>query len=175
MAAALLANRPMPPGPIVVEPMEVLIVDRPRPTEAEPPVPKRPDPPRPEVPRQAPAVRPHQTPTPQAPAPPGVALPPGPYASDPKSAEDGVRAALRKGLGCTSQDFLKLSAAERERCLGRFGKPDGQGPTYAALSPRVKAEFDGDCKPDDEWCLYRVGKGPYPGLFALGKKKKKDW
>ena len=26
------------------------------------------------------------------------------------------------------------------------------------------------------WCLYRTGKGPYPGLFALGRKKKiKGW
>ena len=38
------------------------------------------------------------------------------------------------------------------------------------------AAFDGDCRKDDDWCLYRTGKGPYPGLFALGKKRKiKGW
>ncbi|WP_236627590.1 hypothetical protein [Caulobacter sp. B11] len=47
---------------------------------------------------------------------------------------------------------------------------------YAVIDPAKKAAFDGACKRDDDWCLYRTGEGPYPGLFALGRKKKNvDW
>ena len=67
--------------------------------------------------------------------------------------------------------------AERDACNEALGAKHKNGPAlYAAIDPDKKAAFDGDCKKDDDWCLYRTGKGPYPGLFALGKKRKtKGW
>ena len=73
--------------------------------------------------------------------------------------------------------MVKLTKAEREACAETLGARNKNGPAlYAAIDPDKKAAFDGDCKKDDDWCLYRAGKGPYPGLFAIGKKKKiKGW
>jgi hypothetical protein len=89
---------------------------------------------------------------------------------------EALREAARKS-GCTEADIVKLTKAEREGCAETLGAKNKNGPAlYAALDPDKKAAFDGDCKKDDDWCLYRTGKGPYPGLFAIGKKKKiKGW
>lgn len=89
---------------------------------------------------------------------------------------EALREAARKS-GCTQADIVKLTKAEREACAEALGARNKNGPAlYAAIDPDKKAAFDGDCKKDDDWCLYRTGKGPYPGLFAIGKKKKiKGW
>jgi hypothetical protein len=89
---------------------------------------------------------------------------------------EALREAARKS-GCTQADIVKLTKAEREACAEALGAKNKNGPAlYAAIDPDKKAAFDGDCKKDDDWCLYRTGKGPYPGLFALGKKRKiKGW
>jgi hypothetical protein len=89
---------------------------------------------------------------------------------------EALRQAARKS-GCTEADIVKLTKAEREACAEALGAKNKNGPAlYAAIDPDKKAAFDGDCKKDDDWCLYRTGKGPYPGLFAIGKKKKiKGW
>lgn len=89
---------------------------------------------------------------------------------------EALREAARKS-GCTQADIVKLTKAEREACAEALGAKNKNGPAlYAAIDPDKKAAFDGDCKKDDDWCLYRTGKGPYPGLFAIGKKKKiKGW
>ncbi|MFZ0266953.1 MAG: hypothetical protein WAL33_04905, partial [Caulobacter sp.] len=85
---------------------------------------------------------------------------------------EALRQAARKS-GCTQADIVKLTKAEREACAEALGAKNKNGPAlYAAIDPDKKAAFDGDCKKDDDWCLYRSGKGPYPGLFALGKKRK---
>jgi hypothetical protein len=89
---------------------------------------------------------------------------------------EALRQAARQS-GCTEADIVKLTKAERAACAEALGAKNKNGPAlYAAIDPDKKAAFDGDCKKDDDWCLYRTGKGPYPGLFALGKKKKiKGW
>jgi len=89
---------------------------------------------------------------------------------------EALRQAARKA-GCTQADIVKLTKAERAACNEALGARNKNGPAlYAAIDPEKKAAFDGDCKKDDDWCLYRSGKGPYPGLFALGKKRKiKGW
>lgn len=90
---------------------------------------------------------------------------------------EALRQAARQGGGCNHADIVKLTKAEREACAERLGEKHKNGPAlYAVIDPDKKAAFDGDCKKDDDWCLYRAGKGPYPGLFALGKKRKiKGW
>jgi hypothetical protein len=87
-----------------------------------------------------------------------------------------LRQAAREGA-CTEADIVHLTKAERDACAEALGAKHKDGPAlYAAIDPDKKAAFDGDCKKDDDWCLYRTGKGPYPGLFALGRKKKiKGW
>jgi hypothetical protein len=89
---------------------------------------------------------------------------------------EALRQAARQSA-CTEADIVKLTKAEREACAEALGAKNKNGPAlYAAIDPDKKAAFDGDCKKDDDWCLYRTGKGPYPGLFAIGKKKKiKGW
>jgi hypothetical protein len=85
---------------------------------------------------------------------------------------EALRQAARKSA-CTEADVVKLTKAERDACAEALGeKNKNRPPMYAVIDPEKKAAFDGDCKKDDEWCLYRTGKGPYPGLFAIGKKKK---
>ena len=84
-----------------------------------------------------------------------------------------TRGAARGAIGCAHADFLKLTKAEKAACADSLGQKALTAPLYAVIDPEKKAAFDGDCKKDDEWCQYRIGKGPYPGLFALGKKKKR--
>ncbi len=113
-----------------------------------------------------------------APAAPGtIVAPPGFTA---RGTLTGGGEALRQSAresGCTEADIVHLTKAERDACAEALGAKHKNGPAlYAAIDPDKKAAFDGDCKKDDDWCLYRTGKGPYPGLFALGRKKKiKGW
>ncbi len=94
----------------------------------------------------------------------GPSLAPGP---DPPA-----RAALRTSSGCDSADFLNLKAAERAACETRdAGLRAKNHQTYAVISQEKKDFFDGACKRDDDWCLYRTGQGPYPGLRGLLDKR----
>ncbi|MGR4865441.1 hypothetical protein [Caulobacter sp. LARHSG274] len=130
--------------------------------------------PRPRLPAPAPIVI-----APTRPAPSGeIVAPPGFTARGTLTGGgEALRQAARQGGGCDHADILKLTKAERDACAEKLGAKNKNGPAlYAAIDPDKKAAFDGDCKKDDDWCLYRTGKGPYPGLFALGKKKKiKGW
>lgn len=110
------------------------------------------------------------------PAPTGVVAPPGFTAR--KLSEESVQAreSLRRGLGCRHEKVVGFNRDQKNACAEADGQRARTAPMYAAVDPDKKAAFDGDCAKDDDWCLYRVGKGPYPGLFALGKKKKrKGW
>ena len=172
---ALLAA--IPPDPVPVEPRSVVIdLMTPSPAKPEPrharsrqddapalaPVP---------VPRVA-ALPPPTVASPTPPASGGIVAPPG-FTS--RGALTGGGEALRQAArksGCAEADIVRLTKAEREACAEALGAKHKNGPAlYAAIDPEKKAIFDGDCKKDDDWCLYRTGKGPYPGLFALGKKK----
>ena len=107
----------------------------------------------------------------------GVIAPPGFRARELTGGGDALRQAARDGIGCRNADVLALTKAQRAACDKTLGEKNKNRPAmYAVIDPDKKAAFDGDCKKDDDWCLYRTGKGPYPGLFALGKKKKiKGW
>ncbi len=108
--------------------------------------------------------------------PPAIVAPPGFTARELVEESDATRKSLRDSLGCRHEKVAALTRDEKAACAEADGKRALTAPMYAAIDPDKKAAFDGDCKKDDEWCLYRVGKGPYPGLFALGKKKKrKGW
>lgn len=115
---------------------------------------------------------------PAAPATPTQAVaPPGFTARALTGGGDALRQAARAGIGCRNADLLALTRAERAVCDEKLGEKYKHGPAmYAVIDPAKKAAFDGACKRDDDWCLYRTGEGPYPGLFALGRKKKNvDW
>lgn len=118
-----------------------------------------------------------QPPPSETPAdPPVIVAPPGFTARKLVDESDETRKSLRDSLGCRHEKVAALTRAEKLACAEADGKRALTAPMYAAIDPDKKAAFDGDCKKDDEWCLYRVGKGPYPGLFAIGKKKKrKGW
>ena len=110
-------------------------------------------------------------------APTGAIAPPGFKARELTGGGDALRQAARDGIGCRNADVLALTKAERAACAETLGEKNKNRPAmYAVIDPDKKAAFDGACKKDDDWCLYRTGKGPYPGLLALGKKKKiKGW
>jgi len=110
-------------------------------------------------------------------APTGAVAPPGFKARELTGGGDALRQAARDGIGCRNADVLALTKAERAACAETLGEKNKNRPAmYAVIDPDKKAAFDGACKKDDDWCLYRSGKGPYPGIFALGKKKKiKGW
>jgi hypothetical protein len=108
--------------------------------------------------------------------PSAIVAPPGFTARKLVEQSDETRKSLRDSLGCRHEKVTALTRDEKVACAEADGKRALTAPMYAAIDPDKKAAFDGDCKKDDEWCLYRVGKGPYPGIFALGKKKKrKGW
>ncbi|MDR6626720.1 hypothetical protein [Caulobacter segnis] len=108
--------------------------------------------------------------------PPAVVAPPGFTARKLVEQSDETRKSLRDSLGCRHEQVTALTRDEKAACAEGDGKRALTAPMYAAIDPDKKAAFDGDCKKDDDWCLYRTGKGPYPGIFALGKKKKrKGW
>lgn len=107
---------------------------------------------------------------------PAIVAPPGFTARKLVEESDGTRKSLRDSLGCRHEKVAALTRDEKAACAEADGKRALTAPMYAAIDPDKKAAFDGDCKKDDDWCLYRTGKGPYPGIFALGKKKKrKGW
>jgi hypothetical protein len=138
-----------------------------------------------EAPRAAPRTAAPATPVaPPAPvpivrpsAPTGAVAPPGFKARELTGGGDALRQAARDGIGCRNADVLALTKAERAACAETLGEKNKNRPAmYAVIDPDKKAAFDGACKKDDDWCLYRSGKGPYPGLLALGRKKKiKGW
>jgi hypothetical protein len=105
-----------------------------------------------------------------------IVAPPGFTARRLVDESDATRESLRGSLGCRHEKTAALTKAEKAACAEADGLRSRTAPLYAAIDPDKKAAFDGDCAKDDDWCLYRVGKGPYPGIFALGKKKKrKGW
>jgi hypothetical protein len=177
--------RAVPTPPVLVEPRSVVVQifapAQSRPTERPAasrlplaalhvPAPRR-------TPPASPVAPPSPFPAPPASAPGAIVAPPG-FTS--RGALTGGGEALRQAArrsGCSEADIVKLTKAERDACAEALGARHKDGPTlYAAIDPEKKAAFDGDCKKDDDWCLYRTGKGPYPGLFALGKKRKiKGW
>lgn len=175
----LLVGVPSPP--VLVEPRSVVVQllapDRPRPPERS--AAARPQSAPPHVPALRPAALPPPSvaPSPFPAAPGALVAPPGFTARGTLTGGgEALREAARKS-GCTEADIVQLTKAEREACAEALGAKNKNGPAlYAAIDPDKKAAFDGDCKKDDDWCLYRTGKGPYPGLFALGKKRKiKGW
>ncbi len=108
--------------------------------------------------------------------PPAIVAPPGFTARKLVDESDATRESLRGSLGCRHEKVAALTKAEKAACAEADGLRSRTAPMYAAIDPDKKAAFDGDCAKDDDWCLYRIGKGPYPGIFALGKKKKrKGW
>jgi hypothetical protein len=105
-----------------------------------------------------------------------IVAPPGFTARKLVEQSDQTRDSLRESLGCRHEKTVALNRDQKAACAEADGQRSRTAPLYAAIDPDKKAAFDGDCAKDDDWCLYRVGKGPYPGLFALGKKKKrKGW
>lgn len=113
---------------------------------------------------------------PETAGPPSIVAPPGLTARKLVDESDATREALRGSIGCRNEKVAALTKAEKNACAEAVGERSRTAPLYAAMDPNKKAAFDGDCAKDDDWCLYRVGKGPYPGIFALGKKKKrKGW
>lgn len=108
--------------------------------------------------------------------PPAIVAPPGFTARKLVEQSDQTRESLRESLGCRHEKVAGLNRDQKAACAEADGQRSRTAPMYAAIDPDKKAFFDGDCAKDDEWCLYRTGKGPYPGIFALGKKKKrKGW
>ncbi|MET3664102.1 hypothetical protein [Caulobacter sp. 1776] len=115
-------------------------------------------------------------PTAKPSGPPAIVAPPGFTPRKLADESDSTRESLRGSLGCRHEKVAALTKAERAACAEADGLRSRTAPLYAAIDPDKKAAFDGDCAKDDDWCLYRIGKGPYPGIFALGKKKKrKGW
>jgi hypothetical protein len=136
--------------------------------------------------RRAPPIlhRPVETPLPPREAPPVSVTPlvrAGPSPSPPAASDAGaaiLQRALKGRLGCANPNLVTLTETERAACDERLGQDVANVSAYPVISPKLKKIFDRtfECKPDDDWCLYRVGKGPYPGLAGMVRKKKKtDW
>lgn len=91
--------------------------------------------------------------------------------------EDGARRALRAQAGCAARDRLALTVAERDACDEAMARASETARTYAVVSPKLQKRFDGvfECPKNDVWCEYRIGKAPYPGLFAPRKRKDPSW
>jgi hypothetical protein len=83
----------------------------------------------------------------------------------------GIARSLRRRIGCQQADFMGLTQAEREVCLDALAAGSKTAPLYPVVSQKDKDTFDGvhTCRKDDDWCLYRSGKGPYPGLVGLAR------
>lgn len=176
---ALLKGVPL--TPTLIDPRSV-VVELLSPTPQHPPTheaaprqsaPTAPPAPGPRAPSSAVQPPAPGAPQPRAAAPSEIIAPPGFTARGSLTGGgEALRQAARRS-GCTEADVVKLTKAERDACAESLGeKNKNRPPMYAVIDPEKKAAFDGDCKKDDEWCLYRTGKGPYPGLFAIGKKKK---
>jgi hypothetical protein len=170
---ALISGAPWTPHLVEPPTIQALLVDQP--ADAPKPI-------LPPLPRQAPIVpgvaRSRPAPSPVAPAippaaPRSIVAPPGFTARKLVEQTDDTRAALRESLGCRDPKTAGLNRDQKNTCAEAAGESSRTAPMYAAIDPSKKAAFDGDCAKDDEWCLYRTGKGPYPGIFALGRKKKR--
>lgn len=151
---------PTPPASLPAEPSPVA-----GPRSASPPLPAPSNPPL------------TATPAPVPSAPTSATAPPGFKARGLTGGGEALREAAREGIGCRHAEELALTKAQKAACAEKLGEKNKNGPAlYAVIDPDKKAAFDKACKKDDDWCLYRTGKGPYPGLFALGKKRKaKGW
>ena len=101
---------------------------------------------------------------------PLIALPANPEGAGGLVQGPSLQPGLRRQLGCANAAFLELSKAELDSCAQRLAEGAGRAPQLAVVSAEKRAIFDSDCPPKDEWCLYRTGQGPYPGLFSLLKK-----
>jgi len=168
LLAVLVASRVAPPQPAEPPAIQVTLLDLPlqRSRPARPPS---------EAPR--PPVSATRAPTPAEAPPPKVRPNPPPApdwrvdTSEPPAA-DAARATLRARLGCRTADLLALTKAERAACQDALAKGAETAPAYAVVSPKLRKAFDGafECPKGDAWCEYRIGKAPYPGLFAPRKK-----
>ena len=191
LGVGLLAGIKVMP-PLVEQTLIVDLVDvaPPPAPRAEAPVVATPTPAAPKTPPARAVVPPPPPPPAQvatAPAPsaPPVAAPQEPRAATappgfksrgtPTPGGDTLRQAAREGGGCNHADLYRLTKAERAACDDKLGIKSRDAPMYAVIDQAKKDFFDGACKKDDEWCLYRTGQGPYPGLLALMKKKKDEW
>lgn len=168
--------------PQLVEPpvIEAQLLDAPsRPVDMPAPAPFTPDQTRRSAvspPLPSPTVIPVPPTTAKPPGPQAIVAPPGFTARKLVEQSDQARDSLRESLGCRHEKTVALNRDQKAACAEADGQRSRTAPMYAAIDPDKKAAFDGDCAKDDDWCLYRVGKGPYPGIFALGKKKKrKGW
>jgi len=166
--------------PRLVEPpvIEAELLDAPTNRAATPPTPAPAAPTRTvrNLPTPPPPVSVPASPAAKPTGPPAIVAPPGFTARKLVDESDATRESLRGSLGCRHEKTAALTKAEKAACAEADGLRSRTAPMYAAIDPDKKAAFDGDCAKDDDWCLYRVGKGPYPGIFALGKKKKrKGW
>jgi hypothetical protein len=115
-------------------------------------------------------------PVPVAPLGRAEPSPPAPAAREAGAAM--LQRALKDRLGCANPKLVALTETERAACDERLGQDVANVRAYPVVSPKLKKVFDRtfECKPDDDWCLYRIGKGPYPGLAGMVRKKKKtDW
>jgi hypothetical protein len=165
--------------PQLVEPpvIEAELLDAPKPA-AKTLEPSSVAPPRPTSPlsKPPPPVSIPAAPVAKPAGPPGIVAPPGFTARKLVEQSDQTRDSLRESLGCRHEKTAGLNRDQKAACAEADGVRSRTAPLYAAIDPDKKAAFDKDCAKDDDWCLYRVGKGPYPGIFALGKKKKrKGW
>ena len=170
---ALLATRSDLAPAIVAPAMDVVILP---PAERTPPPPPAAVEPQ-SLPRSRPArspapVEPEVAPLLRAPAPAAVAAAPAPPAAPPApTLEAGVARTLRRKTGCQQAKLLGLTEAEQQACQDAFAAGAKTAPLYPVISDKEKQIFDGTyCPPDDEWCLYRMGRGPYPGLISLLRK-----
>jgi hypothetical protein len=165
--------------PQLVEPpvIEAELLDAPKPAaKTLAPSPVAPSRPASNLPRPQPPVTIPTAPVAKPSGPPGIVAPPGFTARKLVEQSDQTRDSLRESLGCRHEKTVALNRDQKVACAEADGVRSRTAPMYAAIDPDKKAVFDGDCAKDDDWCLYRIGKGPYPGIFALGKKKKrKGW
>jgi hypothetical protein len=98
---------------------------------------------------------------------PVIVLPDNPDGAGEPVREAPLGPKLPRQLGCGEAAYTRLTREERDRCALRMAGDLGQTPILSVVNPARKAIFDGQCPTSDDWCLYRTGEGPYPGLFAL--------
>jgi hypothetical protein len=168
-AVALWAFLQSHPAAPPADPNPMLVYLLPRPSTSPPP---------PEQPLRRPTPRPrgtapvpHLAPRPAELSGPALVAPPAAVAASPGKLDAPMAHSLRARLGCEHAELLGLTDAEQQACVDALAAGGKTAPLYAVISPHKKAIFDGDCPEDDDWCLYRIGKGPYPGLLGLGGHK----
>lgn len=169
LLAAIVLSKMIPP---VAEsrPMQVTLVQL---TPSAKPPPHKP------AATKAPAAASAAPPPKDAPRPARAVAPATDWRVRPSDTPEGetTRATLRARVGCRTADLLALTKEERAACQEALAKGAETAPTYAVISPKLKKVFDRtfECPKDDAWCEYRIGKAPYPGLFAPRKKKDPSW